>query len=125
MAHVLVVLVQVLGSQLQAVGASGHQGRVVRVDRGHTLGPAEWMFARGVVDYGIVFVRHTIPLRSLVHQGRRLKAFRGVVEPAPWVAEGELPVLVIAAGHSSEPLRVYWHQSLSHWVYCQQGVELG
>ena len=90
---VLVVLVQVLRNQFQAVGASGHQGRVVRVDRGHALGPAEWMFARGVVDYGIVFVRHAITLRSLVHQGRRLKAFRGVVAPAPWVAEGELCVL--------------------------------
>ena len=46
----LVVLVQVLRNQFQAVGASGHQGR-------------------------------------------RFKAFRGVVEPAPWVAEGELPIL--------------------------------
>ena len=31
-------------------------------------------------------------------------------------------VQVIAAGHRSEPLRFYRRQSLSHWVYCQQGV---
>ena len=42
-------------------------------------------------------------------------------------AEGELPVRkegvqVIAAGHCSEPLRFYRHQSLSHWVNCQQSV---
>ena len=34
---VLVVLIEFLGSQFQAVGASGHQGRVVGVDRGHAL----------------------------------------------------------------------------------------
>ena len=100
----LVVLDEVLGSQFQAVGAAGHQGRVVRVDRGHALGPAEWMFARGVVDYGIVFVRHTITLRSLVYQGRLAEAFQGVVEPAPWVAEWELPVLGGCPGYCCWPL---------------------
>ena len=55
------------------------------------------------------------------------KPSRGVVGPAPWVAEGELCVLgegvqVVVAGHGSEPLRFYRHQSLSQWVYCQQGV---
>ena len=34
---VLVVLVEVLSHQLQAVGAAGHQGRVVGVVRGHAL----------------------------------------------------------------------------------------
>ena len=85
------------------------------------------MVARGVVDYGIVSVRHVITLRFLVHQGRRVKTFRSVVGPAPWVAEVELTVRkegvqVIASGHCSEPLRFYRHESLSHWVYCQQGV---
>ena len=34
---VLVVLVEVLGSQFQAVGAADHQGRVIGVGRGHAL----------------------------------------------------------------------------------------
>ena len=42
-------------------------------------------------------------------------------------AEGELSVReqgvqVIAVGHRPQPFRLYWHQSLSHRVYCQQGV---
>ena len=50
-----------------------------------------------------------------------------VVEVAARVAEGHLrvrerSVQVIAVGHSSEPFRLYRHESLSHWVYCQQGV---
>ena len=50
-----------------------------------------------------------------------------VVEVATRVAEGQLRVRVqrvqlIAAAHCSEPLRLYWHESLSHRVYCQQGV---
>ena len=105
---VLVVLVQVLGSQFQAVGASGHQGRVVCEDRGHGVVAAQGAVPGAVVDHPAVFVRRIVSLRSLVHQGRRLKAFRGVVAPAPWVAEGELCVLgegvqVIAAGDCSEP----------------------
>ena len=52
----LVVLDEVLGSQFQAVDAAGHQGRVVREDRGQALGPAERMVAGGVVDCGIVSV---------------------------------------------------------------------
>ena len=40
---VLVVLVEVLGSQLQAVDAAGHRGGVVGEDRGQALGPAERM----------------------------------------------------------------------------------
>ena len=88
----LVVLDEVLGSQLQAVGASGHQGRVVCEDRGHGVVAAQGAVPGAVVGYGIVSVRHVITLRFLVHQGRLAEAFRGVVEPAPWVAEGELPV---------------------------------
>ena len=99
----LVVLVEVLSHQLQAVGAAGHQGRVVRVDRGHALGPAEWMVARGVVDSGIVSVRHVITLRFLVHQGRTVEVFRRAIEPAPWVAEGELPVRKESAFPKTQP----------------------
>ena len=38
---VLVVLDEVLGSQLQAVDASGHQGRAVCEDRGHGVVAAQ------------------------------------------------------------------------------------
>ena len=110
MAHVLVVVAWVLGHQLQAFAAAGHQGSVVGVDRGHGVVAAEGAFAGAVVDHSAVFIRRVVPLRSLVHQGRRLKAFRGVVEPAPWVAEGELPVRqegvqVISVSHRLIP----WH----------------
>ena len=96
MAHVLVVVAWVLGHQLQAIAAAGHQGGVVGVDRGHAVVPAQGAVPGAVVDHPAVFVRCVVQLRSLVHQGRRLKAFRGVVEPAPWVAEGELPALMTA-----------------------------
>ena len=46
----------------------------------------------GRMDYGIVFVRHVITLRFLVHQGRMIQVFRRVVEPPPWVAEGKLRI---------------------------------
>ena len=98
-----------------------------------TAEPAE-PFVSGelTIDYGerrVSLSGRSIPL---THKEYRLlyelsvNAGR-VVEPAPWVAEGELPVLgegvqVIAVGHCSAPLRFYRHQSLSHWVYCQQGV---
>ena len=62
---------------------------------------------------GPVFVRRVVPLRFLVHQGRLAEAFRGVVEPAPWVAEGELPVRkegvqVIAAGSKPRATPSRW-----------------
>ena len=72
----LVVLDEDLGSQFQAVG--GH--------------PALRPVARGVVDHATAFSQGVIRLRFLVDQGRRVKAFRGVIEPAPWVAEGEFRI---------------------------------
>ena len=72
---VLVVLVEVLGSQLQAVGAAGHRGGVVREDRGQALGPAEQMVIGGVVDHAILFVRRVVRLRPLAQQRRRVKVF--------------------------------------------------
>ena len=72
---VLVVLVEVLGSQLQAVDAAGHRGGVVREDRGQTLGPAERMVVGGVVDHAILFVRRVVRLRPLAQQRRRVKVF--------------------------------------------------
>ena len=64
----LVVLDEVLGSQLQAVDASGHQGRVVCEDRGHGVVAAQGAVPGAVVDYGIVFVRHVITLIVRAHQ---------------------------------------------------------
>ena len=65
---VLVVLFEVLGSQFQAVGAAGHRGGVVGVDGVHAVVAAQRVVARGVVDYGIVFVRHVITLIVRAHQ---------------------------------------------------------
>ena len=64
----LVVLDEVLGSQLQAVDASGHQGRVVCEDRGNGVVAAQGAVPGAVVDYGIVFVRHVITLIVRAHQ---------------------------------------------------------
>ena len=74
----------------RAVDAAGHRGGVVREDRGQALGPAERMVVGGVVDHAILFVRRVV--RPLAHPGRGVKAFRGIVEPASWVAEGGLRV---------------------------------
>ena len=71
----LVVLVEVLGSQFQAVGAAGHRGGVVGVDRVHAVVAAQGIVARGVVDYGIVLVRRVV--RFLVHQGENCETLAG------------------------------------------------
>ena len=108
MANVLVVVVQALGHQLQAVAAAVAGGRVVGVDRGHAVVPAQGAVPGAVVDHPAVFVRRVVPLRSLVHQGRRLKAFRSVVAPAPWVAEGELPALMTAGRWKSSRMPAHY-----------------
>ena len=74
----------------------------------HTPIPNLRLTPGAVVDHPAVFVQRIVSLRSLVHQGRRLKAFRGVVGLAPWVAEEELCVLgegvqVVVGRHGPVP----------------------
>ena len=92
MSAVVVLVLQVLGDKLEAVRAAGHGGRVVDVDPGHAVVAAERLVPRGEVEQSTGFVRGVVPLRSLVHHGRGVKAFWRVVGPPPWVAEGELRV---------------------------------
>ena len=90
--QVCVMVLQVLRHEFQAVLASLHLVGIVGVDRGHAVVPAQGAVPGAVVDHPAVFVRRVVPLRSLVRQGRLAEAFRGVVGPAPWVAEGELRI---------------------------------
>ena len=85
-AEVVVLVLQVLDDQLEAADHRG--GGVVGVDLGHAVVAAQGAVTGGVVDCATVFVPRVVPLRSLVHQGGRVKAFRRVVEPASRVAEG-------------------------------------
>ena len=92
MATVIVVVLQVLCHQLQALGAAGHPSGVVCVDRGDALVPAERPVSGGVVDHAAFFVRCVVRLRSMINQGRVVEVFWHVVKPSSWVAEGELRV---------------------------------
>ena len=56
MTAVVVVILNVLGHQLQAVGAAGHPSGVVRVHGGHGVVAAQGPVPGAVVDYGIVSV---------------------------------------------------------------------